>query len=162
MTLLRFAGVGKQFGDRWIVRNVDFHVAPGDRWGIVGRNGRGKTTLFRLLTGDEDATEGEIWRHPGTRFTLLKQNRGESSSVSVLEAAMEPFADLLALERRVEAQAERLAHVDTASPEGAKLLHDYDHGMEEFRRRGGYEAHARAEAALEGLAFPPATWSKPI
>ncbi len=75
---------------------------------------------------------------------------------------MEPFADLLALERRVEAQAERLAHVDTTSPEGAKLLHDYDHGMEEFRRRGGYEAHARAEAALEGLAFPPATWSKPI
>ncbi len=45
MTLLRFAGVGKQFGDRWVVRGVDFHVSPGDRWGIVGRNGVGKTTV---------------------------------------------------------------------------------------------------------------------
>jgi len=162
MTLVRFAGVGKQFGDRWILRGVDFHVSAGDRWGIVGRNGRGKTTLFRLLTGEEDATEGEIWRHPGIRFTLLRQNRGESSTATVREAALEPFADLFEMERRIGRRAEELARVDTASPAGEKLLRDYDRDVEEFRRRGGYDAHARAEAALEGLAFPPDTWGKPI
>ncbi|HEX8275438.1 MAG TPA: ABC-F family ATP-binding cassette domain-containing protein [Longimicrobiaceae bacterium] len=162
MTLVRFSGVGKQFGDRWVLRGVDFQVAAGDRWGIVGRNGVGKTTLFRLLTGADDATEGEIWRHPGIRFTLLRQNRGESSAATVREAALEPFAELLAMEGRIEAMAAELGRVDTALPEGARLLHDYDRDVEEFRRRGGYDAHARAQAALEGLGFPQDTWEKEV
>ncbi|MDP9348015.1 MAG: ATP-binding cassette domain-containing protein, partial [Gemmatimonadota bacterium] len=162
MTLVRFSNAGKQFGDRWVIRGVDFHVAAGERWGIVGRNGVGKTTLFRLLTGEEETTEGEIWRHPGIRFTLLRQNRGESSTASVREAAMEPFADLVEMERLIERQAAELAEVDTSSPAGERLLRDYDRNVEEFRRRGGYEADARAEATLEGLGFPPDSWSKPI
>ncbi len=162
MTLVRFSGVGKQFGDRWVLRGVDFQVSAGDRWGIVGRNGVGKTTLFRLLTGADDATEGEIWRHPGIRFTLLRQNRGESSAATVREAALEPFAALLAMEGRIEAMAAELGRVDTASLEGGRLLHAYDRDVEEFRRRGGYDAHARAEAALEGLGFPQDTWGKPV
>jgi ATP-binding cassette subfamily F protein 3 len=162
MTLVRFSSVGKQFGDRWVVRGVDFHVAAGERWGIVGRNGVGKTTLFKLLTGEEDATEGEIWRHPGIRFTLLRQNREEWSTATVREAALEPFADLLEMERRIAAQAAELARVDTSSPAGERLLRDYDRDVEEFRRRGGYEADARAQATLEGLGFPPDTWTKPI
>ncbi len=162
MTLVRFSGVGKQFGDRWVLRGVDFQAAAGDRWGIVGRNGVGKTTLFRLLTGADDATEGEIWRHPGIRFTLLRQNRGESSAATVREAALEPFAELLAMEGRIEAMAAELGRVDTASPEGGRLLRDYDRDVEEFRRRGGYDAHARAEAALEGLGFPQDTWEKEV
>ena len=108
MSLLRFSGVGKQFGERWILRDVDFQVAQGDRWGIVGRNGVGKTTLFRLLTGEEHPADGEIWRHPGTRFTLLQQNRGEQGSTTVGEAAREPFADLLAMEQRLEFLADAL------------------------------------------------------
>jgi ATP-binding cassette subfamily F protein 3 len=162
VTLVRFSGVGKQFGDRWVLRGVDFQVSAGDRWGIVGRNGVGKTTLFRLLTGADDATEGEIWRHPGIRFTLLRQNRGESSAATVREAALEPFAALLAMEGRIEAMAAELGRVDTASLEGGRLLHAYDRDVEEFRRRGGYDAHARAEAALEGLGFPQDTWGKPV
>ncbi len=162
MTLVRFSGAGKQFGDRWVLRGVDFQVSAGDRWGIVGRNGVGKTTLFRLLTGADDATEGEIWRHPGIRFTLLRQNRGESSAATVREAALEPFAELLAMEGRIEAMAAELGRVDTASPEGGRLLHAYDRDVEEFRRRGGYDAHARAEAALEGLGFPQDTWEKEV
>ena len=54
MTLVRLQDAGKQYGDRWIIRNVGFHVAQGERWGIMGRNGRGKTTLLRLLTGEEE------------------------------------------------------------------------------------------------------------
>jgi ATP-binding cassette subfamily F protein 3 len=162
VTLVRFSGAGKQFGDRWVLRGVDFQVSAGDRWGIVGRNGVGKTTLFRLLTGADDATEGEIWRHPGIRFTLLRQNAGESSAATVREAALEPFAALLAMEERIEAMAAELGRVDTASPEGGRLLHAYDRDVEEFRRRGGYDAHARAEAALEGLGFPRDTWEKEV
>ncbi len=58
--------------------------------------------------------------------------------------------------------AAELGRVDTASPEGGRLLHAYDRDVEEFRRRGGYDAHARAEAALEGLGFPRDTWEKQV
>jgi len=162
VTLVRFSGVGRQFGDRWVLRGVDFQVSAGDRWGIVGRNGVGKTTLFRLLTGADDATEGEIWRHPGIRFTLLRQNRGETSAATVREAALEPFADLLEMERRIETRAAELGGLAPGSAEGARLLREYDRDVEEFRRRGGYDAHARAEAALEGLGFPRDTWDKRV
>ena len=57
MTLVRLQDAGKQYGDRWIIRHVDFHVAKGERWGIVGRNGIGKTTLLKLITGEDDSRE---------------------------------------------------------------------------------------------------------
>ncbi len=162
MTLVRLAGVGKQYGDRWIVRGVDLTVSAGDRWGIVGRNGKGKSTLLGLLTGAVDPTEGEVWRHPGTRFTLLDQNRGETSVATVAEAALEPFAELVAMERRIERESAELAETDHDSPDGQRLMASYDRHLEEFRRRGGYEMHARAEATLEGLGFPSSTWGTPV
>jgi ATP-binding cassette subfamily F protein 3 len=162
MTILRLEDAGKQYGDRWIIRHVSFHVARGDRWGIVGRNGVGKTTLFRMLTGEEDPTEGEIWRHPGLRFTHLRQNRGEQSTATVAEAALEPFADLVAMEARLTGELHRLAEIGHDSDEGVRLLASYDRHVEEFRRRGGYEMHSRSEATLEGLGFPSDSWSKPI
>jgi ATP-binding cassette subfamily F protein 3 len=162
MTLVRLQDAGRQYGDRWVIRHVDFHVTQGDRWGIVGRNGIGKTTLLRLITGEDEPTEGEVWRHPGLRFTLMRQNRGETSAATVLEAALEPFADLLEIERRIHADTQALAGLDPDSPDARRLMAKYDRDMEEFRRRGGYEAHSKAEATLEGLAFPPDTWQKPI
>jgi len=162
MTIVRLQDAGKQFGDRWVIRNVGFHVTAGDRWGIVGRNGAGKTTLFRMITGEEEPTEGEVWRHPGIRFTHLHQNRGEESTVTVHEAALEPFAHLVAMEARLHAEGEQLAHVDHDSPAGHRLMASYDRHAEEFRRRGGYEMRARADAALEGLGFPPGDWEKAI
>ena len=162
MTLVRLQDAGKQFGDRWVLRNVSFTVAQGERWGIVGRNGVGKTTLFRMLTGDDDATEGEIWRHPGLRFTLMRQNRGEQSDATIHEAAMAPFAELVAMERRLHDDMERLAGLPSGSAEADRLLQSYDRHMDEFRRRGGYEMRARADATLEGLGFPQDTWSKPV
>jgi ATP-binding cassette subfamily F protein 3 len=162
MTMVRLAGAGKQFGDRWVLRDVSFAAGAGERWGIVGRNGVGKTTLFRMVTGEEEPTEGSVWRHPGLRFTLLRQNRGEESTDTVAQAALEPFADLLEMERRIEREAHELAVVDPASPEGQRLAASYDCHLEEFRRRGGYEVHARAEATLEGLGFPRETWEKEV
>src|SRR4028118_1405887 len=93
MTIVRVQDAGRQFGDRWVIRHVDFHISRGDRWGIVGRNGVGKTTLFRMMTGDDEATEGEIWRHPGLRFTLMRQNRGEQSDATIHKADTAPSAD---------------------------------------------------------------------
>ncbi|HEX6372596.1 MAG TPA: ABC-F family ATP-binding cassette domain-containing protein [Longimicrobium sp.] len=161
MTIVRLQNAGKQYGDRWVFRNVSFTVGARERWGIVGRNGVGKTTLFKAITGEDEPTEGEIWRHPGLRFTLLRQNRGEQGAATVHEASLEPFADLIAMEARINAELEELGTV--GEPKDAeRLLKSYDRHVEEFRRRGGYEMRSRADATLEGLGFPPETWEKPI
>jgi ATP-binding cassette subfamily F protein 3 len=161
MTIVRLQNAGKQYGDRWVFRDVSFTIGTRERWGVVGRNGVGKTTLLKAVTGEDELTEGEAWLHPGLRFTLLRQNRGEQSASTVHEAALEPFADLIAMEERINRELEQLG--ETTDPhEAGRVLKSYDRHVEEFRRRGGYEMRSRADATLEGLGFPQETWEKPI
>src|SRR5256885_13970282 len=87
MTQIAFAGVGVDFGATKLFSDVTFTVASGERWGIVGRNGTGKTTLFRLLTGDIEPTRGSIARAPRLRVSLLEQHRDYGTATTVWEAA---------------------------------------------------------------------------
>src|SRR5438552_14662410 len=109
MTQIVFAGVGVDFGDTTLFSNVSFTVAPGERWGIVGRKGTGKTTLFRLLTGELEPTRGSIAGAPGLRVSLLEQHRDFGAATTVWEAAAGELAELLALELSLVKQAGALA-----------------------------------------------------
>ena len=151
MTQIGFSGVGVDFGATTLFSNISFTVAPGERWGIVGRNGTGKTTLFRLLTGELEPTRGSIARAPGLRVSLLEQHRNYGAATTVWEAAAGELADLLALEQSLVEQAANLAH--DASPEA---LARYGEDLERFEHEGGYAVTSRIDAVLHGLEFDPA------
>ena len=151
MTQIAFTGVGVDFGATTLFSNVTFTVAPGERWGIVGRNGTGKTTLFRLLTGDLEPTRGNITRAPRLRVSLLEQHRNYGAATTVWEAAAGELAELLALEQSLVEQAANLAH--DSSP---RALAQYGEDLERFEREGGYAVTARIDAVLHGLEFDPA------
>ncbi|MDE3054357.1 MAG: ABC-F family ATP-binding cassette domain-containing protein, partial [Gemmatimonadota bacterium] len=151
MTLLSFSDVGVDFGATTLFSGVTFTVAAGDRWGIVGRNGTGKTTLFRLLTGAMEPTRGALARQPGTRVSLLEQHRDFGDAETVWEAAAGELSALLALERSLVEQAAALAH--DSSPEA---LERYGRDLERFEHEGGYEVTSRIDAVLHGLGFDPA------
>src|SRR5881275_1235114 len=110
MTQIAFAGVGVDFGATKLFSDFSFTVAGGERWGIVGRNGTGKTTLFRLLTGEMVPTQGQVARQPGLRVSLLEQHREFAGATTIWEVAAGQFADLLALERSLMKQAANLEH----------------------------------------------------
>ena len=151
MTQIGFSGVGVDFGATTLFSDVSFTVAPGERWGIVGRNGTGKTTLFRLLTGELEPTRGSIARGPGLRVSLLEQHRDYGAATTVWEAAAGELAELLALERSLVEQAAQLAH--DSSPQA---MARYGEDLERFEHEGGYAVTARIDAVLHGLEFDPA------
>src|ERR671915_1419782 len=150
MTQLSFSNVGVDFGATHLFSRVTFTVAQGERWGIVGRNGTGKTTLFRLLTGELQPTRGTIARQPGLRISLLEQHRDVGGATTVWEAAAGALAELLALERSLAEQASALAH--DASEEA---MARYGRDLERFEHEGGYAVTSRIDAVLHGLGFDP-------
>ena len=150
MTQLAASGVVVQFGATTLFKDVTFTVAAGERWGIVGRNGTGKTTLFRLLTGEMQPTRGHVARTPGLRVSLLEQHREFPGATTIWEVAAGQFADLLALERSLIEQAARLEHDSSEA-----TLNRYGRDLERFEREGGYTVAPRVDAVLHGLGFDP-------
>src|SRR5258706_12178051 len=146
MTQIAFAGVGVDFGATTLFSNVSFTVDPGERWGIVGRNGTGKTTLFRLLTGELEPTRGTIARAPGLRVSLLEQHRDYGAATTVWEAAAGELADLLALEQSLVEQAAHLAH--DSSPQA---LARYREDLERVEHEGRYAVTSRIDAVLHRI-----------
>jgi ATP-binding cassette subfamily F protein 3 len=150
MTQISFSDVGVDFGATHLLSGVTFTVAAGERWGVVGRNGTGKTTLFRLLTGEMQPTRGVIARQPALRVSLLEQHRDFGGATNVWEAAAGELAELLALERSLADQATNLAH--DASEDA---LNRYARDLERFEHEGGYQVTSRIDAVLHGLGFDP-------
>ena len=148
MTQIALSQVDVEFGATRLLTDVTFTVAAGDRWGIVGRNGTGKTTLFRLLTGAMQPTRGQVTRVGGLRIAMLEQHRDFGDAQTVWEAAAGPFAELLALERSLAEQAHALDDADA--------LARYGRDLERFEHEGGYMITPRVDAVLHGLGFDPA------
>jgi ATP-binding cassette, subfamily F, member 3 len=153
VTQIAVSGAAIAFGATRVLRDVTFSVTRGEKWGIIGRNGSGKTSLFRLLTGDLDPAEGSVARSGALRFSLLEQHRTFAGASTVWEVAAGAFADLLALERSLAEQGSALAEAgDRCTPQ---MLARYDRDLERFQREDGYSVAARIDAVLHGLGFDP-------
>src|SRR5215208_1638734 len=150
MTQIAVANVAVDFGATTLFKDITFTVAAGERWGIVGRNGTGKTTLFKLITGALQPTRGQVSRQPGVRVALLEQYRDFGDARTVWEAAAGQFGDLLALEASLAEQAAALGEHSTEA-----ALEKYGHDLERFEREGGYTFAPRVDAVLHGLGFDP-------
>ena len=150
MSLIAVSNVGVEFGATTLFRDITFTIARGDRWGIVGRNGIGKTTLFKLITGEQQPTSGSIARAGAIRVSLLEQHRTFDGAETVWAAAAGPFAELLALEQSLARQAEALG-----SDSSEQAMARYARDLERFEREGGYEIAPKVDSVLHGLGFDP-------
>ena len=151
MTLISCSGVGISFGATTLLKDVTFTVGAGDRWGIVGRNGCGKSSLFKILTGTMQPTAGSVARMPGLRHALLDQHRAFEGVNTVWDAAATAFRDVMALEQSLAEQAQQLAELGEKTPD--HVLQRFGRDQEKFADMGGYTFHARVDAVLQGLGF---------
>jgi len=144
------SGLAVEFGVTRLFSDATFTIERGERWGVVGRNGTGKTTLFRLLAGTAQPSRGTVARESGLRISLMDQHRDFGDATRVWEAAAGPFAELLSLEVSLAEQAAGLG----ADPSEA-ALDRYSRDLERFERDGGYTIAPRVDAVLHGLGFDP-------
>lgn len=151
MTLFSIGNAGVDFGATEIFRDISFTVAAGDRWAVVGRNGTGKTTLVRLITGALQPTRGSVARMPGLRVALMDQHRTFPADQSVWEIVADAFGDLRTLEHALAAQAANLEHDHSEA-----AMEKYGRDLERFEREGGYEMASKVDAILMGVGFDPA------
>jgi ATP-binding cassette subfamily F protein 3 len=151
VTLLSLANVGISFGATELFKDVTATVAEGERWGIIGRNGAGKSSIFKLITGELKPTAGSVARKPGLRHALLDQHRAFEGATTVWEAGAAAWRDVIALEQRIADQAIKLGELgDNVTDE---FLERFGNDQERFGSLGGYVYHSRVDAVLQGLGF---------
>ena len=151
VTLLSLSNVGISFGATELFKNVTFTVAEGERWGIIGRNGAGKTSIFKVITGELSPTAGSVARKPGLRHALLDQHRAFEGATTVWEAGAAAWREVIALEHRIAEQAMAMSEMGDALTD--EFLEQFGRDQERFADLGGYIYHARVDAVLQGLGF---------
>jgi len=150
MSLLAAANLGKQVGARFLFRDAEFTLAEGVRVGLIGANGTGKTSLFRIILGDDDH-EGTLSRKRGLRIAALEQDPKFPPDCTVREAVVSADPELADLEHQMRDIHHRLEH---AGEDSAKLLARLADIETRFEAKGGYEVEHRADKILEGIGFP--------
>jgi ATP-binding cassette subfamily F protein 3 len=153
--LFLLSDVEKSFGAQDVLRGASLQVNPGEHVGLVGRNGAGKTTIFRLVTQEETPDRGEVVRARGLKLGLLTQHVRFEAGATVHESALAAFGRLQRIEHEMHELEHRMAD---AGGELEKILERYSDLQHEYEREGGFEYSAKAEAILQGLGFPRETW----
>ena len=159
MIAISVNGLSLDFGGVPILERVSFSLEENDKLGIIGVNGSGKSTLFRLILGELEPTEGEIYFSKGKSIGILTQDGAFDPSgeeESVLERMYAAFPSLLRMEARL-AQLE--AMLENAPPH---VIREYSDLNEKFVNEGGLEFRGRCASILARLGFDSAAQALPV
>ncbi|MGH7667192.1 MAG: ABC-F family ATP-binding cassette domain-containing protein [Candidatus Dormibacteria bacterium] len=148
MALVSCAGVAVEYADRVVFSDLDLKLEPGDRLGVVGSNGEGKSSLLDLLAGALAPSAGRMDRSGRLLVAYLPQESPEPVAETVLGEAMASRTDLARLR-------DELAHLErqlaTPGPDTEQQLGLYGEAQSSYEGLGGYDLEARARAVLGGL-----------
>ncbi len=138
-----------EFGARMIVEDATWHIQPGERIGLIGYNGTGKSTLLKLFVGEYLPSAGTVEKSRETTIGYLHQDLlSFDTNDSILEVAMGAFEKIKELEKEIEDLGKFLE-----KNTDEKLLEKYTDLLHELEVRGGYEIHHKTEEVLQGLGF---------
>ena len=164
MIVLSCNNLNKSFGIDSILENVSFTVNEGDKIGIVGVNGTGKTTLFKVISGIYGYDSGDIYTSKDCEIGYLEQHTNFHSNNTILEEVLEVFKDLIEMENYLRNLDVKIAE-ESANPNSNKLekiMDEYSHKLEKFSDMNGYGYKSEAKGVLKGLGFSDDDMNKPI
>lgn len=157
MIMLSCNNVTKSFGVETILEDISFSISEGDKVGIVGVNGTGKTTLFKIITGIYGYDSGEIYTSKDCRMGYLEQNTNFHSDKTIYEEVLKVFSDLIASEIELRDMEHKIAELSklegSPTSELKKLMDDYGKKYERFEENHGYSYKSEVIGTLRGLGF---------
>ncbi len=163
MAVLSAGSLTKAYGTDVIFSGVSLEIQDNDRIGLVGCNGCGKTTLFRVLTGDLPADSGDIFRSKETVIGYMEQHVCRTPEISALAETMQVFAPLIRMEEELDYMNQQLAAHSMLTPEELHtLIEKQAHLNDTFLAQGGLTFRGRARSALMGLGFDEAQMALPV
>jgi ATP-binding cassette, subfamily F, member 3 len=152
--MLNIHNLSVSFGGEFLFEEVTFRLGSGDRVGLVGKNGAGKSTMLKILAGDFKPDSGQIATEKEIRMGFLRQDIDFELGRTVLEEAYEAFTEIKVVERKLEEINHQLVtRTDYESEEYSQIiekLSDYTH---QFEILGGYNYVGDTEKILLGLGF---------
>lgn len=149
MSLITVSSLSKSFGADDLFSGVTFSVAKGARLALVGPNGIGKTTLLRILIGEEEPSGGTVTRAKNLRIGYLSQEADFELKGVLWDVCLEPFADLI----RMQGELEKLEGEMSDPLRREQALVRYGSVQHEFEERGGYFYPIKIKQVLTGLGF---------
>ncbi|WP_270449038.1 ABC-F family ATP-binding cassette domain-containing protein [Lactobacillus delbrueckii] len=148
----------QRFGAAPIFSKVNFSIENNARIGLVGPNGAGKTTLLKIMTGRQEASQGEFTVSKGIELGYIAQEHDFDEEKSIWEEMLTVFQPLIDQGQ----QLEKLQYAIADHPEDEELLRRLDQAQYNFEQAGGYTYQAEIKSMLNGFNFPEATWNKQI
>src|SRR5438270_13912798 len=137
--MISLSNVTKQYGPQIILVDASMQVKPGEKVGLVGPNGSGKTTIFRLLMGEEEPDSGAVEKPKKLTMGYFRQDVGDMKGRSVLAETIAGAGEVAALGGELHHLEQSMATGDV----GEKLLERFGEVQARFQELGGYELESR-------------------
>jgi len=152
--MLNIHNLSVSFGGTYLFEEVTFRLGAGDRVGLVGKNGAGKSTMLKILAGDFKPDSGQIATEKEVRMGFLRQDIDFEQGRTVLEEAYEAFTDIKIVEKKLEDINHLLVtRTDYESDEYSQIIEDLSDYTHRFELLGGYNYVGDTEKILLGLGF---------
>ncbi len=139
----------KSYGPTTILSNISFSLNRGEKAGLIGANGVGKTTLIKILAGIEIPDSGRLVFTPSTTIGYLPQTIGEQTGQTIDEILKKAAGNIQEIETKMHQLEQDMVLVDSENL--ANLIHEYIRISEEFLEHDGYDSDYRIKRAMEGL-----------
>ncbi|CAH1218052.1 Energy-dependent translational throttle protein EttA [Paenibacillus auburnensis] len=154
--------VQKYHGAQLVLSDITFDIRQGEKIGLIGRNGCGKTTLFRLLSGEERPDQGQISIRRGSIVGLLAQIQEADAQETVYAVLQRSFAEPLAWQSRLRELEQQMSGLDAGTEEAAwnRLLKEYGSLQEKFEAAGGYEIDSSIQRVAQGLGIAASQYDR--
>ncbi|HUZ18357.1 MAG TPA: ABC-F family ATP-binding cassette domain-containing protein [Spirochaetia bacterium] len=153
MAFVQLTGISLAFGDRDILKDINFNLSSKSRVALAGPNGSGKSTLMKIMAGLQHADSGDIVAQKDSRVSYLPQSGIVHQGSTLREEAEQAFSDFHSVLARKEEVERLLGEVKHDGPETDQLLHEHNSLEEHLLSGGFYSREERIESVLEGLGF---------